>query len=130
MQEQHTRHIHTTLETMDEQLEQYETRLSKKKNTKNLVRIIKDIRKDIEKIMSGLGLERSEKDVYSELYTSCSFFELYLTELEPDRFQGAYGKLDSKKEEKEIDSMVSLLKRDMEKLRTELDNIDKGRSNE
>jgi len=130
MQEQHTRHIHTTLETMDEQLEQYETRLSKKKNTKNLVRIIKDIRKDIEKIMSGLGLERSEKDVYSELYTSCSFFELYLTELEPDRFQKDYGKFDSKKEEKEIDSMVSLLKRDMEKLRTELDNIDKGRSNE
>jgi hypothetical protein len=116
MQSQHVRYLKSCLETMDETLEQYEMLLEKKGDPKNALNLIRETRKEIGRFLARIGVHPEKKDIYWEINTSCIFFEDYLTDMEPTRFQKSYGRLDSKDEEEAIERQVAGLKEKIAKL--------------
>jgi len=97
------------LESMDVTLEQYEMRLKLKGKSENVLKLIKEFRKEVHKFLAYLDVSPKEKDIYNEIHTICLFFENDLVEMEPKRFQKGYGKLDSIDEGKMIESFLTSL---------------------
>jgi hypothetical protein len=91
---------------MDIVLEQYEMRLKLENRSDSVLKLIKELRKEIHKFLSYIGAPSKKKNIYNEIHTTCLFFENDLVDMEPKRFQKCYGKLDSVDEEKTIDDFL------------------------
>ena len=120
MKFQHILHIKSTLLLIDRNLEDYEIRIERNslqnKKTERTIKEIKEIRHDMKEFLKSIGIEEEEKDIYSDLKVSCTFFEgVDLVELEPKRLQEGYGKLDYPDEAK-LSSFVENLKTKIRKL--------------
>ena len=108
---------------IDERLAEHE-REFRKVGKQKILKMIVNIRKDIDGILKEFNIEEEKRDIYRDLSCSCIFFEVDLIELEPDRFQKAYGKFDSKDEEELVLNFVKRLKdkiRHLEKMVGESD---------
>jgi hypothetical protein len=117
MQFQHVNHLTAYLETMDTNLEIYQLKFEQENKALCIVKTIKLIRKSIRNFLSSIGVHENKKDLYNELHTSCMFFEDYLVEIEPKRFQKGYGKLDSADEEAKINELIETLSSKIQQLK-------------
>ena len=123
MQTQHLLHIKSTLRMIDERLAEHE-REFRKVGKQKILKMIVNIRKDIDGILKEFNIEEEKRDIYRDLSGSCIFFEVDLIELEPDRFQKAYGKFDFPDEEVKVSDFVKRLEdkiRHLEKMVGESD---------
>jgi hypothetical protein len=121
MKFQHILHIKSTLLLIDRNLEDYEIRIERNslqnEKTARTIKEIKEIHHDIREFLKSIGVEEEEKDIYSDLNVSCTFFEgVYLVELEPKRLQEACGELDYPEEEVKLSLFIENLKIKIRKL--------------
>ena len=91
----HRANLWATLETIDKMLETQERQLGNENNTKDVLSLIHVIRNDISRFLHEFGIIEEQRDKLWDLLVSCSFIKNYLVDLEPERFQRAYGKFDS-----------------------------------
>ena len=106
MQPQHANHLRSYLESMDGTLEQYEMRLRLDRKYSSALRHVTELRKSIQKFLAYIGVQPAKRNICNEINTSCLFFENYLVDMEPKRFQKGYGKLDSENEKTEIEKLL------------------------
>ena len=91
MQFQHVNFLKAHLESLDEDLEQYEMRLKLEGGSREVFKLIKELRNEIHKFYAYIGVSIKKKSIYKEINTKCNFFDVDLTEMEPKRFQKGYG---------------------------------------
>ncbi|KCZ70937.1 hypothetical protein ANME2D_02964 [Candidatus Methanoperedens nitroreducens] len=107
---------------MDAALEQFETRLKLEGESEDILKIVRDLRQEVNNFLKYLGISIKKKDIYNEIYTTCIFFETYLIEMEPKRFQKGYGKLESESEEKAIERFLLNLDTRIQELKKECES--------
>ena len=121
MQSRHRSHLWATLKTIDEMLQRHETWFANDNNARHILSLIHAIRNDIHGFLHEFGFEEERRDILWELLTSCSYIEVCLIDLEPARFQQAYGKFDSLDEVRRLEVLATL----REKI-TELETVAKS----
>jgi len=106
----HRTHLWATLKTIDKMLESHETRLANESNAQNILSLIHAIRNDIGGFLREFGIIEEQRDELWDLLVSCSFIENYLVDLEPTRFQQAYGKFDSADDARRLELLLATLR--------------------
>jgi len=106
---------------IDRNLEDYQIRIEKDKrqneSLEQTINGIKEIRYDIREFLKDIGAEQKERDIFTDLKSSCTIFEYVdLADLEPNRLQEAYGKLDLPEEETRLSLFVQNIKAKLRKL--------------
>jgi hypothetical protein len=124
MKSHHRAHLWATLKTIDKMLESHETRLANESNAQNILSLIHAIRNDISGFLHEFGILEERRDELWDLLVSCSFIENYLVDLEPARFQQAYGKFDSADNVRRLDLLLATLR---EKI-AELEKVAKSKA--
>jgi len=102
-------HLWAALKTIDKMLESHETRLASESSAQHILSLIRAIRNDISGFLHGFGIIEEQPDRLSELLASCLFIENYLVDLEPTRFQQAYGKFDSADDVRRLELLLATL---------------------
>ena len=99
MQFQHINHLAAYLESMDTALEQFEMKLKPESGSIKVIKLVKELRKEVHNFLAYLGVSAKKKNIYDDIHTTCLYFkEEFLVEMDPKRFQKGYGKLDSESE--------------------------------
>jgi len=110
MKSHHRAHLWATLKTIDKMLESHETRLANENNAKNILSLIHTTRNDISGFLHEFGIIEKQQDKLWNLLVSCSFIRNYLVDLEPERFQRAYGKFDSEDDATRLECLLARLR--------------------
>jgi hypothetical protein len=110
MKSHHRAHLWATLKTIDKMLESHETRLANENNAKNILSLINAIRNDISGFLHEFGIVEKQRDEQWSLLVSCSFINNYLVDLEPTRFQQAYGKFNSEGDARRLEHLLATLR--------------------
>ena len=110
MKSHHRAHLWATLKTIDKMLESHEALLVNENNAQNILSLIHAIRNDISGFLHEFGIIEEQRDELWDLLVSCSFIEDYLVDLEPARFQRAYGKFDSADDARRLEHLLATLR--------------------
>jgi hypothetical protein len=99
------------LKSIDKILENHEARLADENDAQNILSWIHNIRNDISGFLHEFGITEEQRHDLWDLLVSCSFIKNYLVDLEPTRFQQAYGNFDSAEDVRRLELLLTTLRR-------------------